>query len=451
MLKWLSQATPGVSDIGRYRHAFDITRGLEGTGVCGTYEVVTFENRPVLVCEDIGGVALREILGEGRQEVSWTLNVAAAVADALVSIHASGLVHKDINPANVVVNRTDGRIQVIDFDIASRLLRETQDDWSAAALQGTLAYISPEQTGRMNRSIDHRTDLYALGVTLYQMLTGHVPFEHTDPISLVHHHIAVVPPSPFTIDPEIPEPVSLLVMRLLAKTPEDRYQTAAGVRADLRRCIDALETSGAVPPFQLATHDLSPQLRVSQRLYGRDVHRAPEAVAPLAGAIFSRTHGNPFFVDRLLTTLYEEGALSLDTDAGVWEWDLERVQAIGVSENVADLMARRIHGLPEGTRRVLQLAACVGNSFDLETLSTVCEMGVGDLAQELWPAVGAELVRPEGHAYQFVGVPGQSAAEVRYRFAHDRVQEAAYLGGPARSRRPRPRPARSTSWTSGPC
>ena len=256
VLKWLSQSSPGVADIGRYRHAFEITRGVDAKGVCTTYEVITYESRPVLVCEDIGGVAVREILAEGRPEVRWTLSIAVEVAGALASVHGAGLVHKDINPANIIVNREDGRVQVIDFDIASRLVRETHDHWSAAALQGTLAYISPEQTGRMNRSIDHRTDLYALGVTLYEMLTGAVPFEHSDPISLVHHHIAVVPPSPYTIDAEIPEPVSLLVMRLLAKTPEDRYQTAAGVRADLKLCLEALDATGAVPPFKLATRDL---------------------------------------------------------------------------------------------------------------------------------------------------------------------------------------------------
>ena len=204
-----------------------------------------------------------------------------------------------------------------------------------------------------------------------------------------------------------------------------------GAGHPLQLTIDALDEADA----EVTRVDLRPLDASSvAHLVADSLHRAPEAVAPLAGAVYARTHGNPFFVDRLLTALHDEGALTLDADASEWVWDLDRIRAIGVSDNVADLMARRIHGLPVGTRRVLQLAACVGNSFDLETLSMVSEMVVGDVAQELWPAVGAELVRPEGHAYQYVGVPGQSAAEVRYRFAHDRVQEAAYVSGPAPDR-----------------
>ena len=667
VLKWLSEAAPSMDEIGRFRHAYAIGRSLDLEGVARTLALTEHEHRPVLVMDDTGGESLRAILDDGRPALAWTLRVASQVARALGRLHAERLVHKDVNPSNIIVDRAGTRAVVIDFDIASRLARETTDRWSTAALQGTLDYISPEQTGRMNRSIDHRTDLYSFGVTLYEMLTGQLPFVLDDPIALVHHHIAVVPAAPRVVQEAVPEALSLLTMRLLAKTPEDRYQTAAGVAADLQRCLDALEQRGRISPFTLGTQDLAGSLRISERLYGRDdevehmlaafrrahegraelllvggyagvgktrlvrelhkpitadhgffatgkfdqvtttpyaglieaceqlvrdvlaespdriahwrsellvalsgaaqvvtdvigelelvigpqpavsplpaaesrnrfqrvflrfvrafaspshplvlflddlqwadsaslellllllsdpntthllvvgafrdnevtaghplmlaldaldkagasvdrvdlapldrasiaeliaatLRRDVEHVLPLSDAVFARTHGNPFFVDRMLRSVHRDGALQVDPHANAWVWDLQRIEALGITDNVADLMARRISALPEACQRILHVAACIGNAFDLDTLSTVSGESNEDLAGALWPAIDAELVRPVGRAWSYVGLVGAERYPglVEYRFVHDRIQEAAYARGDDAERR----------------
>src|SRR6185436_1158448 len=155
-------------------------------------------------------------------------------------VHTAGIIHKDVTPGNIVYNAVSGQAQLIDFDVATALRTERHDFVSPGSLEGTLRYMAPEQTGRMNRVTDSRADLYALGVTLFELLTGRLPFVETDALSIVHAHVAVRPPPPETIDPTIPGPVSEIVMKLLAKAPEDRYQTAAGLLADLRTCLERL-------------------------------------------------------------------------------------------------------------------------------------------------------------------------------------------------------------------
>ena len=658
VLKWLSQPAPDVAEIGRFRHAWAITRDLDLPGVCRTLGVTEHEGRPVLVMDDPGGCSLRAVLDEGRPELAWALRLGTSVARGLSQLHGQRIVHKDINPTNLVVDPASGEATIIDFDIASRLARETTDTWSTRALRGTLDYISPEQTGRTNRSIDHRTDLYSLGVTLYEVLTGRLPFELQDPVALVHHHIAVMPPAPHAVRASIPEPLSRLVMRLMAKTPEQRYQTAAGALADLARCAEELARAGTIAPFPLGSRDVPASLQISERLYGRgdeidallaafrragegraeltlvggyagvgktrlarelyepitaehgfftsgkfdqvattpyaalidalaqlvrgvlaepdeavtrwratllealggaaqvivdvlpelatvvgpqppasplpptesrnrfhrvfqrfvrafaspshplvlflddlqwadsaslellqellsdpntthllvvgafrddeitsghplllaletlekaggtvnridlqpldelsiaelvadSLYRGTDDVDPLVQVVYARTRGNPFFVERLLKSVHADGALHADADAGQWVWDLSRIAELGISDNVADLMARRIGELPSTTRRVLQAAACVGNTFDLGLMSALTGELPTDVATVLWPAIEAELVRPVGQAWSWVTLldAGQDPHGVEYRFVHDRIQEAAY-------------------------
>src|SRR5260370_3200453 len=173
----------------------------------------------------------------------------------------------DIKPANVVVDRATGEVRLTGFGIASRLPRERQAPAPPESIAGTLAYMAPEQTGRMNRSIDARSDLYALGVTLYQMLTGHLPFAAADAMEWVHCHIAR---QPTPLDEKIPAPLSAIIMRLMAKTVEDRYQTCAGLETDLRRCLGEWETQGPIDRLPLGTHDVPDRLLIPEKLYGRD-------------------------------------------------------------------------------------------------------------------------------------------------------------------------------------
>jgi serine/threonine protein kinase len=199
---------------------------------------------------------------------AWAVQ-PVSLAEALRRVHERGLIHKDIKPANVLVVLGNGGLWLTGFGIASRLPRERQDPEPPEEIAGTFAYMAPEQTGRMNRSIDSRSDLYALGITFYEMLTGTLPFRATDPMEWIHCHIARQPLSPSERVTAVPAQLSAVVTRLLAKTAEERYQTAAGVAADLRRCQAAWESFGRIEPFSLGTQDASDRLMIPERLYGR--------------------------------------------------------------------------------------------------------------------------------------------------------------------------------------
>ena len=192
------------------------------------------------------------------------------MAAALGKLHQRGLIHKDIKPANILVDSASGAVWLTGFGIASRLPRERQSPEPPEVIAGTLAYMAPEQTGRMNRSIDSRSDLYSLGVTFYEMLTGALPFTAADPMEWVHCHIARQPVPPDERAAGIPGPLSAIVMKLLAKTAEERYQTAAGVEADLRRCLAEWESLGRIDPFPLGAQDVSDRLLIPEKLYGRE-------------------------------------------------------------------------------------------------------------------------------------------------------------------------------------
>jgi PAS domain S-box-containing protein len=227
------------------------------------------EGRSMLILEDPGGEPLDRLLGE-PMELGRFLRFAVGLAAALGKVHQRGLIHKDIKPANILVNSATGAVRLTGFGIASRLPRERQSPEPPEVIAGTLAYMAPEQTGRMNRSIDSRSDLYSLGVTFYEMVTGALPFKASEPMEWVHSHIAREPVAPDHYMKEIPAPLSAIVMKLLAKTAEDRYQTAAGVARDLRRCLMEWDAHCRVDPFQLGAQDISDRLLIPEKLYGRD-------------------------------------------------------------------------------------------------------------------------------------------------------------------------------------
>jgi predicted ATPase len=221
-----------------------------------------------LVLEDPGGEPLDQLL-DAPLPISEFLRIAISITSALCQVHARGLIHKDIKPGNFLVYKASGGAWLTGFGIASRLPREYHAPVPAEVIAGTLAYMAPEQSGRMNRSVDSRSDLYSLGVAFYEMLTGRLPFTAPDPMGWVHCHIARRPAPPDECAKEIPRVLSSIVMKLLAKSAEDRYQTAAGVEADLRRCRTEWETHGRIDLFPLATRDLSARLLIPEKLYGR--------------------------------------------------------------------------------------------------------------------------------------------------------------------------------------
>jgi serine/threonine protein kinase len=218
----------------------------------------------VLVPEDSGYKSLDGLL-DAPMDSGTFLHIAVGIASALAKVHQSGLVHKDVKPANILVHPDSGEVRLTGFGLASQLARERQRPEPPESIAGTLAYMAPEQTGRMNRSIDSRSDLYAFGVTLYQMLTGSLPFTAVDPMELVHCHIAREAEPPHQRVAHLAPILSAIVMKLLAKTPEERYQTAAGVEADLRRCL----TERRINEFPLGERDTPDQLMIPEKLYGR--------------------------------------------------------------------------------------------------------------------------------------------------------------------------------------
>src|SRR5580700_9729541 len=272
---------PSPQSLRRLEHEYSLAAELDTSWAAKPIALTRHQGRTILVIEDPGCEPLDCILGRDVLEqtkvqpldVARFLRLAIGMATALGHVHQRGLIHKDVKPENVLVALEPGdgacHIWLTGFGIASRLPRERQAPSPPEFIAGTLAYMSPEQTGRMNRSMDTRSDLYSLGVTLYQMLTGVLPFAAADPLEWVHCHIARQPVTPADRR-AVPQPLSTIIMRLLAKNAEDRYQTAAGLAADLRRCLVQWQTHGRIDSFPLGVDDLSDRLLIPEKLYGRE-------------------------------------------------------------------------------------------------------------------------------------------------------------------------------------
>jgi PAS domain S-box-containing protein len=258
-----------LASLNRLEHEYALRVDLDAAWAAHPIELSRHSNRLALMLEDPGGAVLERLLGRPLG-ITQFLRIGISLAWALRQVHARGLIHKDIKPANILVDVAGGGVWLTGFGIASRLPRERPNPEPPDAIAGTLAYMAPEQTGRMNRSVDARSDLYSLGVTFYQMLTGTLPFTAADPMEWVHCHIARQPVPPDERIVETPSALSAIVMKLLAKTAEERYQTAAGVEADLRRCLAESESHGRIDPFPLGAHDAADRLLIPERLYGRE-------------------------------------------------------------------------------------------------------------------------------------------------------------------------------------
>src|SRR6266436_1771197 len=264
---------PTPAALNRLAHEYGLKDELDGAWAVRPLGLISEDGRTMLLLEDLGGEPLERLLG-APMEVGCFLHLAIAIAKTVTQVHRSGLIHKDIKPANILLDAATGGARLTGFGIASRLARERQSPDPPETIAGTLAYMAPEQTGRMNRSIDSRSDLYALGVTLYEMLTGTLPFTASDPMELVHSHIARQPVPPGERLNGIPGPVSAIVMKLLAKTAEERYQTAAGAASDLRRCLGEWETEQRIDEFPLGEHDTPDRLLIPEKLYRREAEIA---------------------------------------------------------------------------------------------------------------------------------------------------------------------------------
>jgi len=654
VLKRLNREYPSYEEVIRFKREYELTSQLNFDGIIKPYGLEKDRNTLVIVLEDFAGEALSTLTKPLK--INDFLFLAKQLVQVLGNLHQQHVMHKDLNPSNILWNRSTGQVKIIDFGISTALSRENPQLRNVNTLEGTLAYISPEQTGRMNRVMDYRTDFYSLGVTCYELLTGQLPFSSSDAMELVHCHIAKTPLPPHQLNSKLPLAISDIVMKLMAKTAEERYQSAFGLQADLQFCWEQWTTSGEIYHFVAGQHDVSGQFQIPQHLYGREtemtalleafarvsegttemmlvagysgvgksalvaeIHKPivekrgyfiagkfdqfnrntpysaliqafqalvryllaesaeqlarwqtkllssleqngqiiieviPEVeliigpqspvlelpptesqnrfnavfqqfirtfahaehplvmflddlqwadspslkllehfmaegarfmliigayrdnevspahplmlmrdniqkggatvntitLAPLAlpdlqqlltdtlqtdrtqalaELCFQKTAGNPFFLTQFLRTLYEEQLISF-SQAGQWEWDLARIQKRNITDNVVELMVAKLRKLPLETQQVLQLAACIGNTFDLKTLAIVYEQPPTLTAKHLHVALQAGLCVPQDDAYKFVEVSEDRAAQfeaVRYKFLHDRVQQAAY-------------------------
>jgi diguanylate cyclase (GGDEF)-like protein len=659
-----SDRSASLSDIVALQHEYEILKQLNLSSVVRVYDLIKTHDRLVLVLEDIGGISLQQYLSNGRVSITEFLKIAIQLVDAIGELHLQNIIHKDINPNNILINPVNFTIKLADFGISSVLSQENQENRSLHNLQGSLLYFSPEQTGRMNRSVDYRSDFYSLGVTLYEMLAGKVPFDSKDTLELVHLHLTAQPESLTSINPDIPLVIEDIIFKLLSKMPESRYKSAAGLRADILLCQELWEKNKSIERFPVGKSDLQDHLTISPKLYGREeqfdilldkfnsvskghselvfvsgysgigktslVKELYQPIAKLRGYYFSgkfdqlqratpysaiieafsgfvqycltepesqlthlrslikeslgdngqiivniipdveliigkqpplaelptamaknrltstflnfvrtviqfkhplvlfiddlqwidmaslnlikllvedrelhelmiigayrdnevhethplmimqqqlsknnikftnilltplreknvedlitdslvstqnpipefanlvlnKTNGNPFFIYAFLKELYDEGLLKFSYQDSAWTWDIDEIMKLAITDNVIDLLLARLDKLPEKTREMLKLAACIGHTFDLVTLSTVGEEGLSETAKHILEATKASFVVPVNTDYQLLEVIAagnidisQLSHGIKYRFIHDKIQQAAY-------------------------
>jgi predicted ATPase/signal transduction histidine kinase len=260
---------PRPHEVEMLKREWDLGGVVTGAAVARAQAMTTHEGMPAVVLEDLGGVSLASLLG-APMEVGRFLRIAIGIAQAVGELHRQGIIHKDLKPSNMLVHTGTGVVSLVGLGMATRLLREPQPARNRDLIEGSLPYMSPEQTGRMNRVVDYRTDLYSLGVTLYEMLTGMRPFEARDALEWVHCHIARTPMPPAERVPGVPRVLSDIVMRLCAKVAEERYQSADRLAEDLKQCLAQWSATGQISPFSLGLRDLAGRFQIPQRLYGRD-------------------------------------------------------------------------------------------------------------------------------------------------------------------------------------
>ena len=283
VIKLLQNSFPSFNELVQFRNQYAImcciadatAEDLIPSSIVRPIALEPYQNAYALVMEDFGGISLKQFLqqegncGRNPQAVAQFFEIAIQIAEALDELYRHRVIHKDIKPANILINLETNQIKLIDFSIASLLPRETQEIQNPNVLEGTLAYLSPEQTGRMNRGIDYRSDFYSLGITFYELLTEQLPFKSNEPIELVHCHLAKQPPPIHQINPDLPRILSALINKLMAKNAEDRYQSALGLKHDLEICRHQWAETGQIQPFALGSRDVSDRFSIPEKLYGR--------------------------------------------------------------------------------------------------------------------------------------------------------------------------------------
>ena len=268
ILKSLKDEFPSPEMLSRIKNEFQIISQINSPHYIRAYSLEKEGNRFGIVQEDIEGISLKEYL-TGKLELSDFFRIALSMVNAIAAVHKKNIIHKDVNPSNFIYNAKTGVLKIIDFGISTTFSRENTTLENPNILEGTLLYISPEQTGRMNRSIDYRTDFYSLGITFYEMLVGKLPFDSNDPIELVHSHIAKQALAPAEINSTIPIPLSDLIMKLISKTAEERYLSCSGLKFDMEVLSSGVINYKEEFP-KLGLKDISDKFQIPQKLYGRE-------------------------------------------------------------------------------------------------------------------------------------------------------------------------------------
>ncbi|MGD1807699.1 protein kinase domain-containing protein, partial [Dapis sp. BLCC M126] len=268
IIKVLRNPHPNFHELVQFRNQYIITRHLEHRIIVQPLALERYNNGYALIMPDSGAYALSNYWQNSEQSITNFLHIAIQLAEVLHYLNQQRIIHKDIKPANILIHPETKQVQLIDFSISSLLPSEQQQLINPNVLEGTLAYISPEQTGRMNRGIDYRSDFYSLGVTFFELLNGKSPFDTNDPMELVHCHIAQK--AKFPLATQVPEMLQEIVLKLMGKNPEDRYQSALGLKHDLEKCLQQLEATGEITFFELGQRDVSDRFIIPEKLYGRE-------------------------------------------------------------------------------------------------------------------------------------------------------------------------------------
>jgi len=384
-----SSARPPQAVIERLERAFALRAELDSAWSVRPMALVNDGGRPALLLESPGGELLARHVGTAWP-IAEFLRVALGLARAVRRLHERGLVHRDIKPSNLFFDPAAGKVWLSGFGIASRLPRERQASGPPQEISGTLAYMSPEQTGRLNRSVDARSDLYSVGVTLYQLLSGSLPFVAATPLEWIHCHVAR---SPAPLPASIPEGIGAIVRKLLAKIADDRYQTARGLEADLKRSADAWNERGAVAPFPLGEHDESDRLLIPERIYGREAEverlvRCFERVADTGRAELVLVSGpsgvgKSSLVDELKKAVASSHALFA---SGKFDQYKRNIPYATIAEALAQLVRHVLHqNDQEVARQRVALQEAVGGNGQL----------VVDLVPELEVVLGRQPAVPQ--------------------------------------------------------
>ena len=271
IVKMLNTDNTSPSEIARFNREFELIRDIDDEAVIKVYDVIASDGKVALVLEDFDGVSLKKMATRAILPLETFLKIGITIARVLDKLHKKNIVHKDIKPHNILFNPDTGAIKLTDFGISAELTHARDNITPAALVDGTLAYMAPEQTGRMNRSVGYETDLYSLGVTFYELLTQRLPFDDvTDPVEYFHAHMARRPVPPAELNSSLPPVLSDIVMKLMAKESADRYQSGLGLMADLQECLDQLDRKGRIDRFEIAARDIGSTLKIPPKLIGRD-------------------------------------------------------------------------------------------------------------------------------------------------------------------------------------